>query len=82
MNRAKYQILRVLAMLVALAAGALLSLIMFWLTVGRGVIGCGKGIFDSPAWPLEILVFVGVPAGLLVAAVASARYCSKRLWLR
>ena len=82
MNKAKYQILRILAVVVALAAGILLSLILFWLTVGRGVIACGKGIFDSPTWPLDILVFVGVPAGLLVGAIAFARYCSRRLWLR
>lgn len=82
MNRTKYQILRVLAVLLAFAVGALLSLIMFWLVVGRGVIACGKGIFDSPVWPVEVLVLVGVPAGLLAAAIACARYCSRRLWLR
>lgn len=69
-------------MLAALAAAALLSLILFWLIVGRGVIACGKGIFDGSVWPLNILVFVGVPGGLLVGAIALARYCSRRLWLR
>jgi hypothetical protein len=82
MNRTKYQILRMLAVLVAVAASALLSLSLLWLTAGGGVIGCGKGIFDSPVWGLEVLVLVGIPAGLLVGAIASARYCSKRLWLR
>jgi hypothetical protein len=82
MNRTKYQILRALAVLAALASGALLSLILFWVIVGRGVIACGKGIFDSPVWPLEVLIFIGVPAGLLVGAMAMARYCSRRLLLR
>ncbi len=82
LNKTTYQILRVLAVLVAVAASALLSLVMLWLIAGGGVIACGKGIFDRPIWPLEVLVLVGLPAGLLVGAIASARYCSKRLWLR
>lgn len=81
MSRVKYQILRVLAALPAVAASSLLALILFWLTFG-GVVGCGRGIFDSPAWPLEAAIFVGLPAGLLMGAVALARHCSRCLWLR
>ena len=82
MKAMMYQILRVLAGLVALADGALLCMILLWLIGAGGVIACGKGVFDNPDWPLAVLVLVGAPLGLLIGAITLIQYCSRRLNLR
>jgi hypothetical protein len=82
MRTVKYHLLRATAVLLALAGGAVLSFILLWLIGGRGYVACGRGVFDSPDWPLTVLILVGAPSGLLAAAVATIRYCSRRLAFR
>jgi len=56
-----------------------LLIILVWLICGHGVIGCGRGVFDSPTVFSDILLLVGVPISLFVASVKVFLKCSTRL---
>ena len=82
MGKTNYQILRVLAVLIALTVGTLLCFILLWLIGAHGVIACGRGIFNNPDWPIDVVVLIGTPSILFIGSIALIRHCSKRLWLR
>ena len=74
----KYRIAQSLSVIVLLLAEFFLSLILFWLA-NDGVIGCGRGAFDSPTWPLDMFPFVAIPLGLMAGAVTTFLWCSSRV---
>lgn len=78
MNITGYRLIQALCILILLIAEACLSFVVLWLSYG-GVIACGKGIFDSPRWPLDIIPFLGVPLLFMFGAVALFLWCSSRL---
>ena len=54
-------VLRVLGIVVLLSGELVLSWILIWLIEGRGVIACGKGVFDNPLWFFDVMFLVGLP---------------------
>jgi len=76
-----YLIIQVVSVAALVAAEVVLSLILVWLVKGHGVIACGKGIFDSPNWFLEVTVLTGIPSVLVVGAGALFFWSSKRVSL-
>ena len=78
----KYRIIQALSVIVLIVAEVLLSFILMWLINGHGVIACGKGIFDSPRWPLDVSVFIAAPTVFIVGAGSLFLWCSKRATLR
>lgn len=78
MNTTGYRLAQALSVVILLAAEACLSLIVVWLSYG-GVIACGKGVFDTPSWPLDILPLLGIPLLFIFGAIALFLWCSSRV---
>lgn len=74
-----YRIIQVLSTIVLIVAVVSLSIVLMWLIQGHGVIACGRGVFDDPAWFLDIVVLVGVPASLIVGSGALILWSSLRI---
>ena len=75
MNITAYRVIQAFSIVVLLVAEACLSFVVFWLSHG-GVIGCGRGVFDEPNWPVTILPLVGVPFLFICGAVVLFLGCS------
>jgi len=73
-----YRIIQLFSLVVLLLAEVLLSFILTWLIKGHGVIACGRGIFDSSTWLLDVIVFIGVPTLFIVGAGSLFLWCSKQ----
>lgn len=65
-----------------LSSAIFLSVVLTWLIEWGGVISCGKGIFDSPDWPLQVSVLVGPPVVLMFGVGALFVWCSERIRLK
>ena len=76
MKRATYLIVQGLCVVILLASGVVLSFILMWLVAAHGVIACGKGVFDSPTWLLDIIILVGIPAVSVLGAGSLFVWCS------
>jgi hypothetical protein len=78
MSGTTYRVLAVIAGVVGLADACILGLILTWLIGAGGVIACGKGVFDSPDWPLTLIILVGLPAAILLGAISIIRTSFRR----
>jgi len=78
MNTNVYRVTQAFSILILLVAEGCLSLVVLWLSAG-GVIACGKGVFDSPRWPLDILPLLGIPLLFIFGAIALFLWCSSRI---
>ena len=74
-----YRTLQVIALLAFLASTLVLFVILTWLIGAHGVIACGKGVFDSPDWFLQVVVLTGVPTLLVIGSGVLFNWCWKRL---
>jgi hypothetical protein len=82
MQRVILYTLLILSTVLAVADVAVLGLLLIWLGIGKGYIACGRSLFDSPSWPLTVLLMTGIPAFILICLLRLARHCSTRLTFR
>ena len=76
-----YRSIQVISVAALVVAVVVLSLILVWLVKGHGVVACGKGIFDSQNWFLDLTVLTGIPSVLIIGTGALFFWCSKRVSL-
>ena len=73
-----YRILQVISTIVILGVAIVLSFILIWLIGAHGVIACGKWVFDSPTWYLDVMLLIGIPLSVIGGSVALYFWCSWR----
>lgn len=61
-----------------LVSEVFLSFILIWIIRAQGVIACGKGIFDSSTWVLDLGVIIGVPSILIIGSGLLYVWCAKQ----
>lgn len=78
MKAAYYRAIQVFSVMVILAAEMVLSFILIWLIKGHGIIACGRGISDDPAWFADVLLMIGIPFSMILGGVMLFLWCSSR----
>lgn len=82
MRVGSYRIIQTLCVTVLLVSAVFVSVVLTWLVETGGVIACGRGVLDSPDWPLQVAVLVGPPVVLMFGVGALFVWCSERIGLK
>jgi hypothetical protein len=79
MSVGSHRILQALCVTVLLGSAFFFSVVLTWLVTTGGVIACGRGVLDSPDWPLQVLTLLAPPVVLMFGVGALFIWCSERI---
>ena len=82
MRVGSYRVIQALCVTVLLASAFFLSVVLAWLVETGGVIACGRGVLDSPDWPLQVAILVAPPVVLMFGVGALFVWAAERIRLK
>ena len=79
MRVGSYRILQALCVTVIVGSAFFLSVVLVWLVGTGGVIACGRGVLDSPDWPLQVAMLVAPPVVTMFGVGALFVWAAERI---